>query len=109
MIELFKNLAGEVFSPSALRLGAGNRYFWMFCNYFRICDSKYKNDVLLKLLKQHLGEQSLLRSCVGGPRVIITACEVDEELAAAWFTSYNCPRADADENKSFLVATRGAG
>ncbi|KAG0590544.1 hypothetical protein KC19_1G107900 [Ceratodon purpureus] len=108
VINLFMSLAKEVFSKKQLNFGASFRWIATFCQYVGLYESKYKNDALLRLLEQHLGEQSLLQSCVGGPRVIITACDSEKEAAAAWFTSYNHPRSDTNESEIILSQLKRA-
>ncbi|KAG0559371.1 hypothetical protein KC19_10G099700 [Ceratodon purpureus] len=93
VIVLFEELVKEVFSSKMLSLPVlgSNSILSRLFQALRFTDSKYKNENLLMLLEKHFGKESMLRSCVGGPHVIVTTLDRDPKAVGAWFTSYNRP------------------
>ena len=108
--KLFLNLCTQVFSTDMMRILAHYEWALRIFQFLGVYDTKYKPDNLLKLLKEHFGEESLLRSCVGGPRVIVTSCDRGNNLTGAWFTSYNRPMLENGcGNQTFEQALQGKG
>ena len=110
VIQLFPDLCTRVFSDDMVNWFAKKKKILRALQFFKITDTKYKADYLLTHLKEHFGEQSLLTSCVGGPRVIITSLDRGNDLAGAWFTSYNRPMLENDfGNQTSEQAPQGKG